>query len=385
MRYNVYFFIIFLILFGCNNNNNNKPKKGDSLKLEKSDEFIKIHISNKEVNNSGLIQYFYDKDTNYLATLNSPNSSIDIYNLDNQSLSNQIKIKPDGKNAFPFQFGFTIKNRDTIILISNFPPTIGIMDGDGNILNKFLCQNENSVFCPIVLPLLSKNAILEANKLFIMQEFATKNYSGEFTRQDQQILEAATSVNIRDKNVKPLPIKFPELLVGKDIFDMTRSWTMGYNGSFVCIYSIMNNLFVTQDFSEFKEISLQTEYKLDLPTNVYNLKDIEPRYKYLLGKDALLHVHYDKYREVYYLIIRKREKDAEGKDPYISLQYPNGMIVILDKEFRNMGEVHLPSDIYRIHNYFVTPKGLYISEDNVNNPSYNEDLLQYRLFKLIKN
>ena len=63
---------------------------------------------------------------------------------------------------------------------------------------------------------------------------------------------------------------------------------------------------------------------------------------------------------------------------------PDCFIIIIDKNFKFMGEVYLPDNTYSFKMTFVTPKGLCISEDNINNPSYSEDFMQFRLFNLEK-
>jgi hypothetical protein len=105
----------------------------------------------------------------------------------------------------------------------------------------------------------------------------------------------------------------------------------------------------------------------------------------MLSIDEIQDMYYDKYRECYYIVIRKREKVLiNGTAMNNRFIYPNCYILILDKNLKHMGEVFLPDDIYSFKMMFITPDGLYISEDNVNNPSFSEDYMRFKLFKLAK-
>jgi predicted DNA-binding transcriptional regulator YafY len=47
-----------------------------------------------------------------------------------------------------------------------------------------------------------------------------------------------------------------------------------------------------------------------------------------------------------------------------------------------MGDVFLPDNTYSLKMMFITPQGLYISEDHINNPAFSEDYMRFRLFTL---
>ena len=106
----------------------------------------------------------------------------------------------------------------------------------------------------------------------------------------------------------------------------------------------------------------------------------------MLIHDEVKNLYYDEYRECYYVIIRKREENyIENSSIITKFLYPNCFILILDKNLNHIGEVHFPKDVYSFQMVFITNKGLYISEDNVENPSFSEDYMRFRLFTLERN
>jgi hypothetical protein len=81
------------------------------------------------------------------------------------------------------------------------------------------------------------------------------------------------------------------------------------------------------------------------------------------------------------LIVQKKN---ERKGPVMrsDFLFPNCFIAIFDVDFKHKGDVDFPDNIYSFTNLFITEKGIYISEDHVDNPTYTEDAMRFRLFKI---
>jgi hypothetical protein len=193
--------------------------------------------------------------------------------------------------------------------------------------------------------------------------------------------------NIATNQVKTLPIRYPAQLVGKDIFNMSKCWELGNNDEMVFGFSIFNDIFASNKQDELKTISTNLKYQMKLQEGMSKFSsDLNGFLNYEQSTDIIWNILYDKYREVYYILIRKRatSEDKIDHSPKYAV-YPNCMILIMDKEFNKLGEQHFPENKYLFNSIFITTKGLYISEDHVDNPTYNEDVMKFRLFKLKKN
>ncbi|WP_075559519.1 DUF4221 family protein [Parabacteroides timonensis] len=96
---------------------------------------------------------------------------------------------------------------------------------------------------------------------------------------------------------------------------------------------------------------------------------------------------YDPYREVYYRIaypateIGRKLKDREAME-LLQFGRKNFTIMILDKQFRLLGETRMPDYTYNSNLLFVRPDGLYISSSHPFNENYNDDELCFQLFEL---
>jgi hypothetical protein len=265
------------------------------------------------------------------------------------------------------------------------PAEIAIINGNGEIIKKIPIKKD--IDGKSLRPadgINGEKLSLKNDTLYLFQQLLFSGYTGKFDSDRREKSEMVLAIDLKNDIVKSLPLKYPKELVDKDIFNMTSLWENGHNNSYVYLSSILPYFFVTRDLSEFKVVPIQTKYKLDLPENLSKFgNDINGTYKYVYGKDWFSGLMYDKYRECYYLLVQKRIEDVKAEDiSRTNFVYPNCLIIILDKNFKHMGDAHFPENIYSFKDMFVTKEGVYISEDNVNNPTYSEDAMRFRLFKL---
>jgi len=57
-------------------------------------------------------------------------------------------------------------------------------------------------------------------------------------------------------------------------------------------------------------------------------------------------------------------------------------VMILDKDFKILAEDKFPGKTHDLTDFFVTDKGLWISNNNPENPNFSEDHLSFTLFEL---
>jgi hypothetical protein len=337
------------------------------------------------VNRTFRNQYFSTNDSNYLAILNNEQNSISIYNLDQKKLFRQLKVEKEGSNAFPALTSFMFINLDTVIYISPFPGNVAITDGFGKILKQIPIIGNDSIRYFPNPSMLSQKPILIGNTLYLQQIiFAFSKNQYNFSLEELRKSSIGITINLDNNEVKSIPLNYPDDLAGKDITQLTANWDLGYQNSFVFNFTLLGNIYLTKDFSEFKRIPIETDYKMILPENLSRFSSIPELINYVMQIDDLRNILYDKYRQCYYIFVRKRTDNLK-QNQSIFLDYPNCFVIILDKDFKHMGDVHFPENTYSFNNVFITQKGLYISEDHVNNPNYSEDAMTFRLFELQKN
>ncbi|MDX9928018.1 MAG: DUF4221 family protein, partial [Bacteroidales bacterium] len=184
-----------------------------------------------------------------------------------------------------------------------------------------------------------------------------------------------------------LPLVYPAEMVGQEVWESPNVMrTINEDGLFVYHFSNLTDLFVSVDNQTFGKVRIESNYKLKLNGDAFKYRyDMTGALMNTLTHDMLRDIFYDKYRNCYYIFYMKRNENPDaGRNLFLKLQYPDCFILILDKDLKHMGEVFLPDNTYSFQFSFITPDGLYISEDHPNNPDFDEDFMRFRLFKLEK-
>lgn len=91
---------------------------------------------------------------------------------------------------------------------------------------------------------------------------------------------------------------------------------------------------------------------------------------------------YDKYRDVYYRIAELPYELKQNESPFDDPRGRKFSIIILDKDLDIIGETKFPGNKYFYRMSFVGRDGLYISENNLANPEFDENKLVFACFKL---
>ena len=94
------------------------------------------------------------------------------------------------------------------------------------------------------------------------------------------------------------------------------------------------------------------------------------------------HVLYDKYRNVYYRFVELPYELQDDESPFEEPKGREFSVIVFDRNFQIIGETKFPGGKYFYKMSFVGRDGLYISENNLANPEFDEDKLVFACFKL---
>lgn len=346
---------------------------------------VRIEISSNSKNFTE-IQSFDSDQTEFIATLNNIENSIEFYNLETQKYFKEISIAQEGSNAFGKIESFYIISFDSILVFSSGRPKIGLLDGNGVIKKSisydkdYLGKEVSSLTATGGVKPLKIN-----NHVFLPQIYRALESNGILTEAGQLKSSIAISANISSGQVITLPLTYPEELIGKDVSAMPYRRIQGSGNSFIYHFGNLQNFYVTNDNRSFVKYPIETIYDLKTGESLNAFTDIKRAINQIMQSDEIISLSFDKFRNCYYIFIRKRENnynvDTNVNEKRI---FPNCFILILDKNLKHIGEVHFPDDIYSFRMCFISEKGLYISEDHINNPSFSEDYMKFRLFRLEK-
>ncbi len=373
--------VLLLFIFGC------KKEYTSRYSLLPNTKSIEIAIGKNSRNISKCIQYIPGDSGDFLAIANNISNSVEIYDLNTTELYNEVFIKTEGEHSFYRNFGFILKTLDTLIVVSQNPQMIGIVNRNGEVMKVFSYSTDtkgNRVQMTTPYSVGAQGPVLNDSILYLGQFYRADNTNGVFTAELHKNSNLIVAVNLRTKKCQQMPLIYPEELIGRNIVGMYVRRVDGWNNCLVYIFSNVDGIFVTHDRIEFEKKVLETNYKLKLPDRDKKpINDVQAGMRFTISHDEIVDILYDIFRECYYVFIRRRTENV-ANELNIKYLFPDCFVLILDKNLKHMGEVFLEDNLYSFKMKFITREGLYISEDHVNNPSFSESFMKFRLFKLVE-
>ena len=360
----------------------------DRFTLEAAEKPLEVSIGSETKNFVHYSQFVRIDGVSYLGILNFERNRIEIYNLDTKTLFRELQFFKDGPDAFGEVSGFFIENLDSLIVDSFYQRVAGIIDGHGKVKKKIPYQKDtNGRQFRVTLPWFGLRPYKIGEIINFLQVYQADESMGILTEEKRKETFLNVALNTTTGNSITLPLTYPEEMVGRDITQSTNVMrTEGYDGCFIYHFWNLYDLFVTDDHESFRKIHIESNYRLNFNEDHYKyIYDVRKAYLNSLSHDMVRDMLYDEYRKCYYIFIMKRNENLDAKsDLFLRMKYPDCFILILDKDLKHMGEVFLPDNTYSFQISFITPEGLYISEDHPNNPEFDEDYMRFRLFKLVK-
>jgi len=356
--------------------------------LEPAEKHLEITIGSETKNFVYYSQFVRIGTENYLGILNFERNRVEIYNLNTRKLFKELQFYSDGPEAFGEVSGFFIENPDSLVVDCFYQRVVGISDGNGKVEKKISYDRDvNGRPFKLTPPWIGLRPYKVGNVINFLQVYQAEESNGILTEEKRKETYLNVALNTISGESITLPLTYPEEMIGHDITGATNVMrTIGFQECFIYHFWNLDNLFVTSDHKTFKKFPIESNYKFKFNTECYKyIYDIRAGLVNSLSHDMVRDMLYDEYHNCYYIFIMKRNEYLDaGSDIFLKMKFPDCFILILNKDFKHMGEVFLPDNTYSFQFSFITPDGLYISEDHPNNPDFDEDFMRFRLFKLEK-
>ena len=271
---------------------------------------------------------------------------------------------------------------------------VGTRFSDFTTSSKWLFNENRKVLginvCPFDAYKMDAEAIVadakEAVKALIS---SCEGYKSEYTNEIKEAKDEWDKIPIfayADLHKKKLgwtELRYPSIFNKDEIdyilYDPEISYT--YTGKEVVVsLGQYDSIFVSSDFKHKKAYNAKSHYlphvrpvsqnlQIDLFKTIHD-RGLQPHYHHLM---------YDKYRKVFYRFALMPDDNIK---PFSNNPHQSFSIIILNKDYEIIGETKFPGNTYAHHLCFVGKKGLYISENNENNPQFDENKLVFRCFTL---
>lgn len=373
---NILFVLLALSFFSCGGDNR------ITFELVKSDKSLLFPLD-RDTKNSILFlaPYTDDNGKEYLTFQNQIKNEILFYDMNTCQF--EFKITPEiaGSNGVGRFLGYYIHSLDSVYLTNYDFQEIALIDRNSKVKDKVSYEKADdgtplSFFCFITH--FYRPATVIGRKMYI--------YSGPDRWVEKDPVSAV--LDLDTKSITALPFIYPDY-PGSDNkqkkYGLEEDYSRCFDGKrFIYSFYYDENIYVTSpEHDSVYQVNVKSEYidKVNwLAEFSLSMTDVceSPNYGNLL---------YDPYRDVYYRVAYPRTEIDEKKEKVRSMELmeygrKRFLVMILDKDFKVIGETMFPDYTYNPKLMIIREDGLYISDSHYMNPDFSDDVLSFKRFDL---
>ena len=391
---NLYLIIILLtnsFLSSCTSSDNNLIQYTKSLReIEK----ITLPIDENTYYLSKSMFQFEEDDKEYLffGNFEKHQHEILIYDMESKNLHKRIPLEKEGPNGVPAIWGCRPFHDSKTFLVSQH--NVGrttIIDGKGNVIRRYNMKHnlKNGVWADgrygvsfFYTPSFSKDSIVYfSNGIF--RQYMVKH---RMDREVWRTIPMFNSLNLKNGHIQTLPINYPNIFE----YDVKTPAGGGYSFAYdynykhdrlICSFTGYDSIMVTDNLKQVRWYNGKSRYLKSMRPKVYEADGFD-WLRESVESPSYHNIMYDKYRDVYYRIVRHPYELKANESPFEDPTGREFSIIIFDKDLNIIGETKFPGNKYLYKMSFVGRDGLYISENNEANPEFDEDKLVFACFKL---
>lgn len=384
-------FLIFPLLIGflfsCSETISNTDNNNNFTLIKKSEiQFPVDSTSSFLTNNLGIDEnglfYFRDVFNNKIKFFDS-----------SANLVRTVKIPTYGPNSISSPSGIKLLGADSLLIFQR-PLRINYTNFDFDTVSMEKIEipmiNLNSPFNLPSFNIISYPEIF-GNKIYFTCSpiFADGHtlpmYSQDSLRSGMISRPMVASVEIGSNQVQWENIFYPAMLLDIPIHGMSnRIYSTRKDDKLIISFLFSHEIQIFDTQTKAKEYTeLKSKYEIDLvsknaertPQGASELVETNYIYSQIL---------YDPYRKLFYRTVLHPAPSYDGiPQRRTKAEDPRAFsIIIADENFNKLGEVDFPGSKYFYQCWFVGPKGLHISTNNLNNPDMSEDWLSFDIFEV---
>lgn len=373
----------FLFLVACKNDN--LEEHNELVNLVFSGESIKLPL---DENTKTTISTFFVFDS-YFIFQNEQTNEILLYDKKTAQLVKKVQFQEEGSNGVGRFIGFFPLNVNEFILTQPGLCELTIVDDQALVKRRIRYdQNENG---DQLIPCVSATGdigpiVLIDDKLFLGQMM--NPFFGE-----ERLEKSPVSIMIDTvtHEITTLPLRYPpvislERMINRQAYGNEFNVYRCFNGKqFVYSFSFDEHLHIASpSHDSILKIKAKSKYIEKLQPIKPGISDFKLALKRMAEVAMYRNLLYDPYREVYYRFVYL-ENELDANESFLDqLRYGHSLfsVLILDNNFKIIGETLFPEFIYNPTLAFIDEDGFYISDSHYKNPDYNEDVLSFRKFIL---
>ena len=341
---------------------------------------------------------FEEDDKEYLlfGNLEKRQYELLIYDVEKQNLHKRIPLEKEGPNGVPGIWGcIPFFDSKTFLVSQHNSGRMSIIDGEGNVVQKYNMRQSSdktkrrglwvdsrfgvSFF---YTPSFIKDSIVYfSNGIFIQYKINQR-----LDREVWKTIPMFNSLNLKNGHIHTLPIKYPDIFEDDVKVPAGGGYEFTYDYNYkqerlVCSLTGYDSIMVTDDLKQVRWYNGKSRYLKSMRPKVYEADGFD-WLREATENPAYHNIMYDKYRDVYYRIVELPYELKQNESPFDTPKGREFSIIIFDKDLNIIGETKFPGNKYLYKMSFVGRDGLYISENNLANPEFDEDKLVFACFAL---
>lgn len=386
MKY-LFYFISVILFFSCGNKKNEML----SMSLIISNEKVELSIDESVKNNVKTFFIYKTDSIDYYLFQNEETNEILFYEKKTRQLVRKIQFEEEGPNGVGRFIGFYPLSINEFILTHPGICELAIVDNKARVKRRIRYdQNEDG---NRLIPCVSATGsigpiVVIKNNLFLRQMI--NPFWGENVLENSPV---SIMIDTITNEVTTLPLRFPPINTASNIVKRLSppsdfSAYRCFDGQqFIYSFSFDEYLYVASiSHDSITKVKAKSKYIDELKPVNPRISDAKLGLKRMAEVAMYRNILHDPYREVYYRFVYLENELDMNENFTDLLQYGHSLfsILILDKDFNIIGETLFPEFTYNPTLAFVDEDGFYISDSHYKNPDYNEDVLSFQKFDLVK-
>ena len=341
---------------------------------------------------------FEEDDKEYLlfGNLEKRQHELLIYDIEKQNLHKRIPLEKEGPNGVPGIWGcIPFFDSKTFLVSQHNSGRMSIIDGEGIVVQKYsmrqfsdktkrrgLWVDSRFGVSFFYTPSFIKDSIVYfSNGIFIQYKINQR-----LDREVWKTIPMFNSLNLKNGHIHTLPIKYPDIFEDDVKVPAGGGYEFTYDYNYkqerlVCSLTGYDSIMVTDDLKQVRWYNGKSRYLKSMRPKVYEADGFD-WLREATKNPAYHNIMYDKYRDVYYRIVELPYELKQNESPFDTPKGREFSIIIFDKDLNIIGETKFPGNKYLYKMSFVGRDGLYISENNLANPEFDEDKLVFACFAL---
>ena len=326
-----------------------------------------------------------DKEYLYFGNFEKRQYEILVYDLEKQNLYKRIPLLREGPNAVVGMRGCKpFEGSKTYLLFEHSVGRLSITNDKGEIQCRY----------PVKLPGDQFTRCDDGWSYFYNPSFCVDSIvyfthglnKPQMKTHEWKELSMFTYLNLKNGEVRSLPLHYPSIFdhdVENPAGGESFSYDYNYNQNrLVCAFTGYDSLMVSDDLCNVRWKDGKSRYMESIRPKLEEASEGIQSLVKLKERGEYHNFMYDKYRDVYYRIVELPYELKQNESPFDDHRGREFSIIIFDKELNIIGETKFPGNKYFYKMSFVGRDGLYISENNLANPEFDEDKLVFACFKL---